>query len=102
MERGVESLFLPNGSVNPQVLKWRVLCVHPSWEGKQPNCKLSDPVICGRYDWRIIDQWTRKPLNYRMSKEEAARTGRLTSYRCWIKCQMDTWDNIDDHTKACK
>ena len=93
-DKGVEALLVYDGSGNPQMLKWTVLCAYPRYHGLckrlQLNFELGDFIVCNIYDWRLTDQWTRNPLNYRMSEEEAAQIGRPQSNRIGTRCKMNT------------
>ena len=101
-----EPLFLPNGAINEKLTRWKVVRATPGsflTYNPQPNFKFGDPITCRsfEYKWRETDQWSREPLNYKMSFEEAARTGKPKSMRRCSKCGWDVSANEEDHKETC-
>ena len=71
----------------------------------QVDFKLGDPIPTtwhsSQYKWRETEQWSREPVNYGMSFEEAARTGRPKSVRTCSKCGSEVSTNEEDHKEEC-
>ena len=71
----------------------------------QLDFKLGDPIPTtwrsSQYIWRETEQWSREPINYGMSFEEAARTGKPKSMRTCGKCGYGVSTNEEDHKEEC-
>ena len=104
-----EPLFLSNGKINEKLIRTRWIVVRAApyslYGNQQPDFKLGDPIpttwSSSQYIWRETEQWSREPINYGMSFEEAARTGKPKSFRTCSKCGYEVSTNEEDHKEEC-